>query len=209
MKTVYFVRHGQSEANASLVRQQVADTPLTPRGTAQAKDIARHMKKLPLDAIVSSTFARAKSTAAELGAETGLSVEYSELFVERRRPGVQLRRPKTHPHWLWTELQLALFGRRSGYRHSDEESSEDLLVRAHAALGYLARRPEPVIAVVTHGTFMRAMHASMTYGEGVTGRAYLRATRGMRMRNTALMVATHDGGEWKVKAWNADAQGTC
>ena len=53
---------------------------------------------------------------------------------------------------------------------------------------------------------MRALHTSITFGEGVTGRMYLRATRGMRMLNTALMIATHDGKKWEVKAWNADAR---
>lgn len=206
MKTVYFVRHGQSRGNASLVEQQTEHTELNARGVMQAKEVARHMKKLPLEAIVSSTYARAKATAAELGVETGIPVEYSELFVELRRPGVQLRKRKLHPHWLWTQAQLALFARRAGYRHSDEETSEELLARAHAALAYLAARPEAAIAVFTHKTFMRALHASMTYGEGVTGRVFLGATRSMHMRNTALMVATHDGEKWNVQAWNADAR---
>lgn len=208
MKTVYFVRHGQSKGNASLVQQQTEHTELNARGMAQAKEVARHMKGLPIEAIVSSTFARAKATAVELSTVTGLPVEYSGLFVESRRPGVQLRKRKLHPHWLWVQLQLALFSRRAGYRHSDEETPEDLLARAHVALAYLAGLPESVIAVFTHKTFMRALHTSMMFGEGVTGRMYLSATRTMHMRNTALMIATHDGEGWEVTAWNADAR-TC
>lgn len=206
MKTVYFVRHGRSQGNASLVLQQTEHTELHARGVAEAKEVARHMKKLPLQAIISSTFARAKATAAELGRETGIPVEYSELFIERTRPGVQLRKRKVHPHWLWVQVQLVLFGRVAGYRHSDEENAEDMLARAHAALAYLIARPESTIAVFTHGTFMRALHTLMTYGEGVTGRTYLGATRWMRMRNTALMIAQHDGAKWEVRAWNADAR---
>jgi len=164
------------------------------------------MKKLPLEALVSSTFSRARATAEEIGKEAGLKVEHSELFVERRRPGIQLRKKKVHPHWLWTQLQLVLFGRYPGYRHSDEETAEELLSRAHAALAYLLARPESIIAVVTHKTFMRALYACMTLGEGVTGRMYLGATRYMSMKNTALMIATHDGSSWKVRAWNTDAR---
>jgi broad specificity phosphatase PhoE len=206
MKKVYFVRHGQSNANASIFRQQTGESVLTPRGVAQAKEVARHMKRLPLEAVISSTFNRAKATASEIGKGTGLPIDYSELFIERRRPGVQLRKRKPHPHWLWVQLQLALFGRFSKYRHSDEETPTELLQRAHAALAYLAVLPESNIAVVTHGTFMRAMYAAMTYGEGVTGRMYLRATRWMSVRNTALMIATYDGTKWEAKAWNADAR---
>ncbi|HEY4489048.1 MAG TPA: histidine phosphatase family protein [Candidatus Paceibacterota bacterium] len=206
MKTVYFVRHGQSHGNASFFHQQTGDTTLTPYGITQAKEVAHHMKKLPLETIVSSTFSRARSTAEELGRETGLSVEHSDLFVERRRPGVQLRKKKVHPHWHWVQLQLVVFGRRAGYRHSDEESAEELLSRAHAALAYLLTRPESVIAVVTHSTFMRALYACMIVGEGVTGRTYLRATWHMHTKNTALMIAVHDSGAWDVKAWNVDAK---
>jgi broad specificity phosphatase PhoE len=206
MKTIYFIRHGQSAGNASLLVQQTGDTQLTRRGIAQAKEVARHLKDLPIEAIISSTYARAKATAAELGTATGLLVEHVELFRERRRPGVQIRRRKAHPSWLWTQLQLMLFGRRAGYRHSDEENVDDLLARANQALALLAARPEAVIAVFTHGTFMRSLYAAMTYGEGVTGRTYLAATRHMRIRNTALMVAEHDGTAWSVRIWNADAR---
>lgn len=206
MKTIYFIRHGQSEGNASLLRQQTGETVLTERGIAQAREVARHLKQLPIEAIISSTYARAMATAAELGAATGIPVEQSELFKERVRPGAQIKNMKVHPRWLWVQLQLALFDRRAGYRHSDEENAEDLLNRAHQALALLAARPEAVIAVFTHATFMRSLYAAMTFGEGVTGRAYLAATRSMRIRNTALMVATHDGAKWDVRVWNADAR---
>lgn len=201
MKTIYLIRHGQSHGNRSLHIQQTEYTELNERGLRQAKEVARHMKRLPLEAIVSSTFVRAKTTAAELSKETGIPVEYSDLFIEYRRPSVQLRKRKVHPHWLWAQLKLVLTG-----KHSDEETPEELLVRAHNALAYLQHRPESLIAVVTHGTFMRAVYAAITYGEGVTGRMYLRATRGMHTRNTALMIAQHNGEEWKVTAWNADAR---
>lgn len=205
MKTVYFIRHGQSTGNASLKAQQGAHTLLTERGLEQAKTVARHMKKLPIQAIIASPFARTKATAEELGRELDLPIEYSELLVERRRPSIQLRKPKNHPRWLWAQFQLALLSRFSWYRHSDEETPEELLQRAHQALAFLAARPEDTIIVVTHGAFMRAMHAAMTFGEGITGRAYLASTRHLRTRNTALMIATYGPEGWDVRAWNADA----
>lgn len=205
MKTLYFIRHGQSKGNASLFEQQNEHTLLTSRGEQQAKEVASHIKQFPIQAIIASPFARAKATAHALSEELGLPVEHSELFVEHRRPGVQLRKKKLHPHWLWTQLHLSLFSRLSGYRHSDEETAEELLARAHQALAYLASRPEENIAVVTHGRFMRALHTAMTLGEGVTGRAFLSVTRGMRMRNTALMIAEQSENGWEVKAWNIDA----
>jgi broad specificity phosphatase PhoE len=206
MKTLYFIRHGQSTGNASLWVQQGSHTELTSTGVAQAKAVAAHMKKFPIQAIIASPFARTKATAAEVARELNLQVEYSELFVEHRRPGIQLRKRKLHPLWLWAQLHLSLFSRFSSYRYSDEETPDEILKRAHIALAYLSGRSEEHIIVVTHGRFMRALYAAISMGEGVTGRAYLRLTRTVHMRNTALMVATNDTDKWEVKAWNADAQ---
>lgn len=209
MKTVYFIRHGQSEGNASLLYQQTGETLLTAHGVQQAKKVAAQMRRLPLEALVSSTFARAEATAREIARETGLPIEQSELFIERRRPGVQLVKRKLHPSWLWTQVMLSLFSRFAWYRHSDEETPTDILERAHTALAYLAERPESTLAVVTHGRFMRALYAVMTLGDGVTARTYLRLARPLRMRNTALMVATYKNGMWEVQAWNGDAASIC
>lgn len=205
MKTVYFIRHGQSAGNASAWQQQNSDTPLTLVGVQQAKRMAEHVAKLPIERIVASTFTRTQQTAHELSEVTHLPIESSTLFVEHRRPGVQLRKKKLHPHWLWVQLQLSLFSRYSTYHHSDEESPQELLERAQAALKFIESLPEEHIAVVTHGRFLKALHAVITFGEGVTGRMFLRASRLQQMHNTALMVATFDAGTWKVQAWNIDA----
>lgn len=205
MKTIYFIRHGQSTGNASMWTQQGAHTALTALGEHQAKEAALHMKRFPIQAIIASPFTRTMATAAAISNELHLPVEYSDLLVERRRPSIQLVKPKAHPRFLWAQAQLAFFSRFSWYRHSDEETPVDLLARAHQVLAFIEARPEDTIAVVTHGILMRALYAAMTLGEGVTGRAYLRATRTFTLRNTALMVATYDAGVWRVVAWNADA----
>lgn len=205
MKTVYFIRHGQSTGNASIMHQQGSQTGLTSKGMRQAKTMAAHMKKFALEAILSSPFIRAKATAEALSEETGLPITFSELFVERRRPSIQLKKRKTSPGFIWAQLHLMLFSRFSTYRYSDEETPSDLLLRAREALAFVANRPETNIAVITHGRFMRALYADITLGEGITGRGYLRLTRTMKMHNTALLVATFDNGVWAVKKWNADA----
>ena len=191
--------------NASLIRQQGPQTTLTKKGRKQAQKMARHMKDLGLEVIIASPFSRAQSTAHDLHDETGLPITTSELFIERRRPHAQLARKKIHPHSLFVQLQLALFSSKATWRHSDEETPGELLLRANEALDFIWKRPESTIAVVTHGRFMRALYADIVLGEGVTGKAYLSLTRKLHMRNTALMVATCTDGVWEVLAWNKDA----
>src|SRR3989344_2452545 len=156
MKTVYFVRHGQSHGNASFFHQQTGDTTLTPYGITQAKEVAHHMKKLPLETIVSSTFSRARSTAEELGRETGLSVEHSDLFVERRRPGVQLRKKKVLPPGTGCNFSLLCL-----------EDAPDTAIRTknlqrscyHVCMCQVARRY--VLPVTPSPTIMHAYRARM------------------------------------------------
>ena len=64
MKTVYFVRHAESEANAdpNLRTISVASIPLTEKGRAQAKALA-HDISFSADLVVVSPFLRTKETA--------------------------------------------------------------------------------------------------------------------------------------------------
>src|SRR3989344_1714891 len=85
MKTVYFVRHGQSEGNVGSVFQH-ADSPLTAKGIKQAEFIAERCTRLPIDVIISSTQPRAADTAQIISEKTKHEVELSDLFRERKKP---------------------------------------------------------------------------------------------------------------------------
>ncbi len=72
--TLTFIRHAQSEANASgLINTEVPGPGLTPDGQGQAQQLAhaRH----DYDAVYASSMARAQQTAAPLAAELGKQVE--------------------------------------------------------------------------------------------------------------------------------------
>ncbi len=72
--TLTFIRHAQSEANASgVINTEVPGPGLSPEGQAQAQQLAhaRH----DFDAIYASTMERTQQTAAPLAAELGKQVE--------------------------------------------------------------------------------------------------------------------------------------
>src|SRR3989344_5840883 len=62
MKTIYFVRHGQTEGNTGKLFQG-PDTPLTARGLEQARIVAERCTKLPVERLLSSPAERALQTA--------------------------------------------------------------------------------------------------------------------------------------------------
>ena len=85
MKTIYFVRHGQSEGNAGPVWVD-ATSKLSAKGKEQARVVAERFTKLPVDIIISSTMDRAVETAQIIAERIDKKTEQSELFVEPQTP---------------------------------------------------------------------------------------------------------------------------
>ncbi|HTX98306.1 MAG TPA: histidine phosphatase family protein [Mycobacterium sp.] len=74
--TVTFVRHGESEANASgIIDTTVPGPGLTPEGKTQAEQVAHQLGHKDYDAVYASTMTRAQQTAAPLAAELGKQVQ--------------------------------------------------------------------------------------------------------------------------------------
>ena len=68
--TILLVRHGETEWNLARRYQGWSDSPLTPRGIAQAEAIGRRLRGLPeaaAAAIVASPIGRARRTAEIIG----------------------------------------------------------------------------------------------------------------------------------------------
>jgi broad specificity phosphatase PhoE len=74
--TLTFIRHAESEANASgIIDTSVPGPGLSPEGKGQAEQVAHQLAREHYDAVYASTMARAQQTAAPLAAELGKQVE--------------------------------------------------------------------------------------------------------------------------------------
>jgi probable phosphoglycerate mutase len=208
MKTVYFIRHGESEGNIGPVRQD-GFSALSDKGREQAAFMAERCTKLPIDVLIASDMTRAQETAAIIGEKIGKEVISSDLFRERRRPSVQTGKPKEDEDALLIDKEIWNDFGTAGYRHSDEENFEDLRDRAEKALALIASRPEEHIAVVTHGFFMRIVMAYVVFREKLTGKECELFMRTFHMENTGLTVLRHNGENkeppWFVWVWNDHA----
>jgi broad specificity phosphatase PhoE len=72
--SLYFLRHGQSEANVKRVfAGQKENSPLTELGKQQAEVAANDLKNAGITKIVSSNLIRAKQTAEIVASELGVS----------------------------------------------------------------------------------------------------------------------------------------
>lgn len=155
MKTLYFVRHGESELNRSDRWSGQTDTPLTPKGHAQAKVAGEKAKKLDLqfDAIISSPLERALKTAQHIAA----ALEYppahittNDLLKER-----SFGKLEGTPHRFYTDLLYAL--NESYVDKYGSESFADLQKRGTEAFEFLMGQKADTILVVAHSSFGRAL----------------------------------------------------
>ena len=168
MKTVYLVRHGESEANISPLRL-TEDSGLTERGRIQAETVADRVSRLSVDVIISSTMPRAKETAEIIKKRIIKPIDYSDLFVERRFPSSLRGKPKSNSEALRYDKELFDCMHDPNWRFEDAETFAELNERTHRALAYLEQRPEGHILVATHGMFMRILLGRVFFGDTFTG----------------------------------------
>jgi broad specificity phosphatase PhoE len=84
MKTIYFIRHTQSEANLKDILASRQDFPLTEKGRQDAVVIAAEFKDVAqLDRIFCSPLIRAQQTAQPIAEAFGLNVETDERITEQ------------------------------------------------------------------------------------------------------------------------------
>ncbi|MDO8492209.1 MAG: histidine phosphatase family protein [bacterium] len=199
MKVIYFIRHGESEANVGGVRQGGA-TPLTLNGKKQAEFVAERVSKLPIDLIISSTMMRAKDTAQAIHMKTGKPIEYNDLFVERKQPSSFMGKAGIDSEIKETLQEINNNFTVPEYRHSDEETFVEIKERASKALAHLKERPEEKIVVVTHGHFLKTILASVIFGPELSAHECQRVMDGLRTRNTGVSVIIDE--EKSISGWN-------
>ena len=108
MKKFYLVRHGESEVNTSTIYHTL-DSSLTTTGIQQAHYLAERCALLPIELIISSTMQRAQETAAIITEKIHKPVEFSPLFVERRRPSLFLGKKQTLKYWKCKKESMITF----------------------------------------------------------------------------------------------------
>lgn len=200
MKTVYFVRHGQSVDNASPVFQSV-DSPLSEKGISQAKSIAERLSAIQFETLITSPVQRASETAGYISEKTNKEIIFSDLFVERIKPDEIDGKPWTDEdaNNVWRAWEETLYS--PGHHVSNGENYDDTVARVDQALEFLEKRPECNIAVVTHGYFLRAIVARVLLGDNLTGPIMKRFQERASVENTAITVLNYRDAFEEELAW--------
>ena len=81
-RTVYLVRHGQTESSARLAYSGRSDVALTEHGREQARQAAAQLADAGVDGIFSSPLSRARDTAQAIADATGAPLTVDERLTE-------------------------------------------------------------------------------------------------------------------------------
>ncbi|HVG79776.1 MAG TPA: histidine phosphatase family protein [Patescibacteria group bacterium] len=187
---IFLIRHGETIGNASRVVQHPTD-PLSPRGVAQAERLARRLAREGVARIVSSDYARARTTAECLRRETGAPLSFEPLLQERSFGDLRGR--------PYAEIDFDMFG--PDYEPPNGESWPVFHARVDRAWArvqqHLAATTGGHLAVVTHGLVCRSLAARhLTMPDG--------ALVPERWENTSLTIIEPPA-PWRVGLLNCIA----
>jgi broad specificity phosphatase PhoE len=187
--SIFLIRHGETLGNASRT-VQLPDSPLSPRGAAQAERLARRLAHEGIGLILSSDYARTVATADHLRRATGAPLRYSLLLQERNFGDIR--------GTPYADLGFDMF--EPDYAPPNGETWEAFharVDRAWALVQDTATRTDGHLAVVTHGLVCRSLaarHLVLPPGEAAP----------LAWGNTALTIIDHPA-PWQVRLLNCTA----
>ncbi len=158
---IYLVRHGESEHNVNEIMQGHSNSPITPKGKNQAKELAQSLRDVSFDAVFSSDLTRAHGTAQIIAAGKSLEVNTTKILRERffgayeGRPIKEfLEETKQQREKLktFTEAEKQDFKTAEGFESNTEIAARMLTFLRETAVAY----PNKTILAVSHGSIMRA-----------------------------------------------------
>ena len=147
--SIILIRHGETLLNAARTIQP-ADTPLAPRGIAQAERVAERVRALRPAAILASDMPRAWQTAQAISRSTGLTPISTPLLWERNFGDLRGRSYDTLGFNAMEMIEAPPNG----------ESMASFHARVDEALAYAAHLRQSLDApliVVSHGLVIRAL----------------------------------------------------
>jgi len=201
MKTVYLVRHGETDGNLKQY-SQLPSTELSPKGHEGATALADRIANLEVDLLVASPYTRAQQTAEYVSKKVNLPVTTVESFHENMRP--EAVRGKTYNEgtqdiykqynedvWLKEKTLIGM------------ENFHDVLERMKQSLTFLESQPQNDIVVVSHGDFLRFFISHILLGQSdnlIENRKVYDSF--VRLSNVAITVIEHNQEKWTVKMYN-------
>lgn len=192
---ICFIRHGETDWNASKRIQGQTDVPLNANGRSQAQAMAVHAAQYTFDAIYSSDLQRALETAQCLATGRQITVQTMPQLRERHF-GVFQGLTGTEAAARDPDAYARYKARDPDYNFDTGESLQQLAERVeHAVTLLVSQHPGQTIAVVCHAGVLDMLYRL------ATGRP-LHTPRDFDLPNCALNWFRFDAQGWHLEAWD-------
>lgn len=204
MKTVYLVRHGQTQSN---IREHIKDhtDPLSEEGVRQAHTVAERLSNLAIEKLYASNYLRAQQTAEIIATTCNLELETSSLFREEKPPSRLVGMSENEGDGYYYSQHYIDNANDPDLRFEDGENAADTHQRIIRALSELERCPEDRIAVVTHGNFLKPFVAHILLNQTGSTQDVFQMMRILKTTNTGVTEVFLQGERWRLRVWNDHA----
>jgi probable phosphoglycerate mutase len=189
MTQVLLIRHGETEWNQQRRMQGQQDSPLTPLGLQQARQVARRLRDVPHAALYSSDLGRAHQTARCIADQTrhenvsdrGLRERCFGIFEGLTNAEIEVRHPDLYPHFASRDPHFAMPG---------GESAAQFHERCLGTLRSIAERHAgDTVVVVSHGLVLDALYRAAS---GMP----LQQARGFPLLNCSISTFRYSAAGW-------------
>lgn len=205
-RTIYFVRHGESEHNKEQVVQD-GENSLSELGAAQAQKLAQRFERIKIDQIFSSTYQRALETAQTINERIKVPLQVFEQLRETQIfPSRFIGQLREHPDVEAATAHLMQNRHTPGWRFEDAENFSDRVARASSVLELIASSDVENLLVVSHGGLIKTMMACILFGKQLDSKAYYYFMTQVKMSNAGITVCEYSRAKgWQLVTWNDQA----
>lgn len=189
MTEILLIRHGETLWNQQGRMQGQHDSPLTPLGLQQARQLAERLKSASFHALYSSDLGRAHQTARciadatghEIVADSGLRERSFGIFEGLTNAEIEKRHPDLYVPFARRDPHFAMPG---------GESASQFRERCVGTLERIVQRHEgETLVAVTHGLVLDALYRT------ACGMA-LEVARGFPLLNCSVNTFRYERGRW-------------
>ncbi len=195
MTRAIIIRHGETEWNLAGRYQGQLDSPLTPRGVAQAEAIAKRLAGVKFDAIISSDLTRAVRTGDIIAGQHAGTPRLIDAELRERAFGMLSGYTRAEAVAKFPDVEQGYLSHDPDYRIPEGESLRDLYERVAKAFNAWADKyPDGTLCLVTHGG---ALGQFLRYVLGIP----LHEKRAYKFVNCAYTEFTREDGHWLLHTW--------
>lgn len=150
---IYLLRHGESTSDVEDRFGGDYDDQLTEKGVLQSKELAEKLADKGIEILFTSPRIRARETAEIVANRLGCALELVDDLKERNAYGILTGMVKSEAREKHPELVEHV----QSYANTIEgaESYEHLTERVKSCMDDLLSRPYGIIAILSHGGFIR------------------------------------------------------